>query len=90
MKKIIASRKLEKGPAAETIASSLKGRLKLLRLIGTGFAQPIIKKPERKDINGRIIEPIKSKCFIGFKVYLPACFAVESPNFSATNACANS
>lgn len=89
-KNIIAIKKFESGPAKETIALSLKGFLKLFGLTGTGFAQPIRNAPLKNDRNGKSNEPIGSICLTGFKEYLPCCSAVESPNFFAENACANS
>ncbi len=89
-RKIIARTRLEKGPAKETKASSLRGFLKFLLSTGTGLAQPIRANPEKKVTNGTITVPIRSACFIGFIVILPEFFAVASPSFDAVNACANS
>ncbi len=89
-RKIMARTRLEKGPANETKASSLRGFLKFLLSTGTGLAQPIKANPEKKVTNGTITVPIRSACFIGFIVILPAFFAVESPSFDAVIACANS
>ena len=77
--KIQATAKLAPGPAKDTFTFPHFWSLKLNGLTGTGFAQPnpvpvvIIRR------KGTTIEPIGSKCFIGFKVKRPAYFAVESP-----------
>lgn len=81
--KIIAIRKFVAGPATETFNSPHFWSLRLYGLIGTGFAQPKIgplPMVANKSSKGRITEPKGSKCFKGFKVNLPACFAVGSPN----------
>lgn len=87
---------LESGPAAPTNAGpqSLRvpkrtnGFRKLYGLYGTGFAQPI-KNGEfasAKSI-GKITEPNGSKCFRGFSVRRPKCFAVGSPKARAASPC---
>lgn len=49
-------------------------------LYGTGFAQPIKKGAfVITKIKGNMTEPNGSKCFKGFKVSLPAYWAVLSP-----------
>jgi hypothetical protein len=90
IKNIIASIKLDIGPAAETIASSLNAFLKLFGLTGTGFAQPISAKPEANDASGIISVPTRSACLNGLSVSLPRLFAVLSPSLLAEKACANS
>ena len=75
--------KLLSGPAMETSSTPLLWFLKLPGLIGTGFAQP-------KRTSAIMINPTGSKCFKGFRVYLPEYFGVSSPHLTATKACANS
>lgn len=83
--KIIASKKFETGPAMETFISPYFWSLKLYGFIGTGFAQPNKNGlPTINKSNGKITEPIGSKCFKGFKVSLPSYFAVGSPKEYAT------
>ena len=75
----------ESGPAMATLKEPHFWSLKLQGLIGTGFAQPTnTGLPLINKINGKIIEPNKSKCFSGFKVSRPAYFAVGSPSEKAT------
>jgi len=81
--------RFENGPAADTFASSIKGFLNFLLSTGTGFAQPIIAKPDANAITGTITLPRISTCFIGFSVSLPSFFAVSSPSLNAKKACAN-
>jgi len=69
-----ANKILAKGPAIDTSKISLLIFLKLAGFIGTGFAQPIILVR----INMRV--PRGSRCLRGFKVNLPAFFAVGSPS----------
>lgn len=80
---INAVSKLERGPAAATIALSRIGFLKLFGFTGTGFPQPIFAI---KIIN----VPSGSKCLSGFKLTLPCIFAVGSPSLNAVQACAHS
>jgi len=69
-----------KGPAAATLAEPYFLSLRFKGLIGTGFAQPkTILEPITSKRKGKSTEPIGSKCFRGFKVNLPANFAVGSP-----------
>ena len=83
--KTIAKPKFDKGPAKETFISPYFLSLKLYGFTGTGFAQPNkIGLPETNKSIGKIIDPKKSKCFKGFRVNLPAYFAVGSPNELAT------
>ena len=82
-KDIIANIKFTNTPEILTRKVSLFTLEKLNALIGTGFAHP---KPKNKKHN----KPVVSKWAIGFKVNLPAFFAVGSPNLFAVNACANS
>ena len=86
----IANRKFDKGPANETIASSLKGLLNWDLFTGTGLAHPINIKPEENASIGITILPIRSICFKGFNVSLPILKAVLSPNLNAEYACAYS
>ena len=67
------------GPASATIASPHLWFRRLYGLKGTGFAQPIIKPPNRYDMTGKIKEPNHSKCLKGLSVSLPANFAALSP-----------
>lgn len=81
---VIAINKLLAGPANETHMRADRECWRSFHgLTGTGFAHP---NPATK----RSRLPIKSKCFNGFKVNLPALRGVSSPNRSATNACENS
>jgi hypothetical protein len=86
IKKIIARIKLENGPAAETIASSLYTFLKFLLSTGTGFAHPINAKPEANEATGMIMVPIISACLKGLRLSLPEFLAVLSPSLLAVNA----
>jgi hypothetical protein len=81
--KIIARHRLEIGPAAALMAISRLGFLKFLVLIGTGFAQPTLKKSIEINPNGLI-------CLRGLRVNLPRFFAVVSPSLYATKPCAAS
>jgi hypothetical protein len=56
----------------------------LAKLTGTGLAYPkIIGDPESFNIRGRIREPNTSRCGTGFRLSLPARFAVGSPMIRA-------
>ena len=84
--KIKANKKLTLGPAKETLRLPHFWSLKLKGLPGTGFAQPIIgpwPAVIKSKSKGKIIVPNMSICFKGFKVSLPAFFAVGSPNCKA-------
>jgi hypothetical protein len=74
--KIMARQRLEIGPAAAVIAIPFRGFLKYLVLIGTGFAQPTLKKSMDKN-------PNKFMCFMGLSVSLPRFLAVGSPSLYA-------
>lgn len=80
--KITAIKKLDKGPAMETLSVPHFWSRKLYGLIGTGFVQPkigpfpAVNKNKKK---GTRTEPNGSKCFNGLRVRRPACFAVGSP-----------
>lgn len=76
---IIAITILLIGPASATSSSSLRGFLKYLGSIGTGFPRP---NPIRK-INKN---PIGSMCLRGFGVNLPKFFAVGSHNSKLAHA----
>lgn len=78
------------GPAKETTASSLRIFLKLFLLTGTGLAQPIMKEDDANDSRGIRTLPIRSICFMGFRLRRPWRFAVSSPNFDAKKAWENS
>ncbi len=77
------SRMFDTGPARETRAVSLSLLSKLYSFIGTGLLHPNLKISIE-------IAPIGSICDSGFRVSLPAAFAVGSPNFIAAQACAYS
>lgn len=81
--KMIASAILATGPAAEVIAVSTTGLLKLYGLIGTGLLHP--KRNNNKDR-----APIGSMCANGLRVRRLFIFGVGSPSFVAVSACANS
>ena len=70
---IIATIILENGPARETNMIPFLLFLKLLELIGTGFAQPNLNIK-------RNINPIRSICLKGFRDNLPDRAAVSSPS----------
>lgn len=79
--KKIAIDKFAMMPAEATQSVPLLWSFRLLGLYGTGLAQPIKNGAwVITNNNGRTIEPNKSRCFIGFKVNLPAYWAVLSPN----------
>ncbi len=71
--KMATKRRLERGPAKETIAVPISLFLKLYSFIGTGLLHPNLK---------RIMEsaPMGSICLIGLRVSLPYAFAVGSPS----------
>ncbi|MFH1643092.1 MAG: hypothetical protein ABH967_00425 [Patescibacteria group bacterium] len=78
----IAIEKLAMGPAKATFKFPHLLSLKLLGLIGTGFAHPIIGPlPEviKNKSKGSKTEPMGSRCSMGLIVNLPAFFAVSSP-----------
>lgn len=92
-----AKAKLERTPAADTISSPVRKLLKFNGFTGTGLAQAIrnpggvpVKKEGNSRRAGKRIEPIGSMCGIGFKVSLPAFWAVLSPNFRAISPCITS
>ncbi len=76
MPHIIIMIKLAAGPAKATNAISRLGFRKFFQVTGTGFAQPKIKLPINKSINGKTTVPMGSMCFIGFSVIRPMDFAV--------------
>lgn len=80
--KNIAITRFTRTPAEATQRFAIRflSALKLSGLYGTGLAQPI-KKGAWINIknSGSIIEPYKSRCFIGFKVKRPSNSAVWSP-----------
>jgi len=78
-----AVKKLETGPASDTIASSRTGFLKFLEFIITGLAHPKPNTSKHK-------KPRGSKCLRGFKDNLPCNRAVSSPNLYAAKPCENS
>jgi hypothetical protein len=80
--KKIAIKRLVKGPAKETLTTPHFLSLKFRGFIGTGFAQPKIgpwPKVKINKVKGKKIVPMGSMWAIGFKVNLPALFAVSSP-----------
>lgn len=93
----IANPKLAKIPADDTKSSPFLIFLKFKGLTGTGFAQASIG-PGGVPVSiagikikaGRRIVPIGSICGSGFRVNLPALWAVVSPNFKATSPCMTS
>jgi len=84
-----ANKKLANGPNKDTIAISLLGFFKLYGFTGTGLAQPktigleLVIFANITIITGTKIVPIISICFKGFKLNLPYCSAVLSPNILA-------
>ena len=78
---MIARAMLAVGPAIPTQNISFLGLLSFRKFTGTGFAQPN-RKGDFVIIRskGRIIVPMGSIWGIGFRVNLPECLAVESPN----------
>ena len=79
--KITATAKLTEGPAIATFKDPHRLSLKLKGFMGTGFAQPKMgpcPKVTKSSTKGSKTEPMGSKCFKGFKVNLPAYFAVGS------------
>ena len=79
--KIKTKRKLAPGPAIATFNSPHLWSRKLYGFTGTGFAQPITKGLLMiTKSKGKTIVPKGSICFEGFKLSLPAYFAVGSPN----------
>tara|TARA_Y100000310_G_scaffold297074_1_gene329835 strand:+ start:621 stop:1244 length:624 start_codon:yes stop_codon:yes gene_type:complete len=84
-----AMARLEPGPAKLTKADPYFLSLRFKGFTGTGFAQPRIIPPPviwliKIRNPGSKIEPTRSRCGRGFKVNLPACFAVGSPKALAT------
>ena len=80
--KITAKTKLTRGPEIATFKDPHFLSLKLKGFMGTGFAQPKIgpwPAVIKSNARGSKTEPMGSKCFKGFKVNLPAYFAVGSP-----------
>ncbi len=75
---------LLKGPASATYSTSFLGFFKFLTFTGTGFAHPIIGRCVINNMRGNIIVPQMSIWAMGFKVSLPALFAVSSPLKYAT------
>ena len=91
--KAIATAKLVAGPAKATFNEPHFWSLKLCGFMGMGFAQPKTGPCPAVAISksrGSIKEPKRSRCFKGFKVSLPAYFAVKSPKDKATYPWANS
>ena len=74
-----AKMKFASGPAAATFIISVRGSFKDLGSTGTGFAQP---NPTKRII----IEPMGSRCAMGFNVSRPIRAAVLSPRRNATQA----
>ncbi len=74
------------GPAKET-RKLLFLLLMREKLTGTGFAHPKTPNPLNEVKIGTIIVPTKSMCETGFKVNLPAFFAVSSPKSKAVKPC---
>lgn len=73
------------GPASATRAMSFLPSFRLNGSIGTGFAAPnITGEPDNMRRRGSKTLMKGSICFLGFKVNLPASFAVGSPKRSAT------
>ena len=73
----MASKKLAKIPAAETISSPRLIFEKFKGFTGTGFAQPkSIGEPEKINRAGNNMVPKRSIWGIGFRVNLPARSAV--------------
>jgi hypothetical protein len=63
--------RLEAGPAAATHNMSFLGWRRLLKLTGTGFAQPNMKGESASVTIGSTIVPTRSMCFTGFSVTRP-------------------
>ena len=86
---ISAISRLAPGPAAATQSMSCFGLRRLLKLTGTGFAQPNrmpappVSFEMIRMVNGTINVPIRSKCRIGFSVMRPSICAVRSPKRKA-------
>ena len=78
--KKIAAAKFAAHPARETKIISLLGFLKLLGLIGTGFAPPITNPIVRYAKIGIIMVMNRSICGRGLSVSLPILCAVGSPH----------
>ena len=86
IKNINAIIKFITGPATATIASAFEREYfpsKFLGFICTGFPHP-------NPSNAKHTIPIGSIWLIGFRFNLPCSLGVSSPNFVATQACANS
>lgn len=85
MATIRATTILEAGPARATFRGPYRGSLySRVGSYGTGFAQPrIMGELAMNRKRGNKSEPTTSKCLIGFRVNLPASFAVSSPSLSA-------
>lgn len=81
--KMIAKRKLLRGPAREVIIISRLGWRKLKGSMGTGLAQPIVGIPVKALNKGRRMVPIGSAWANGFKVKRPNDLGVGSPSLSA-------
>ena len=79
-----ANAALTAGPARETSTPWLRGLRKRAVFTGTGLAQP--KKPTEPNESsaGTMRVPTGSTCTTGFRLSLPARFAVSSPNALAT------
>jgi len=70
-----------RGPAKPTFIMSLLGSLNPMKLIGTGFAQPITTGEFIMiSMTGSNIVPKGSICETGFRVSLPENLAVGSPS----------
>ena len=63
--------KFAKGPATATSAVSRLRFRKLLKLTGTGLAQPKAKPTVKINISGTRMVPTRSMCLSGFSVRRP-------------------
>ncbi len=87
---IVASRRFESGPAAETARLARRGFFVRRRSTGVGFAAPKMRPEKTYSRIGTRIEPTGSMCRMGLRLIRPRSRAVVSPNFSAVQACADS
>jgi hypothetical protein len=62
---------LEPGPAPATQNMSRFGWRRLLKLTGTGFAQPKKMPPRTSEMSGKTMVPMGSMCLAGFSVTRP-------------------
>jgi hypothetical protein len=72
MAQTMSCARFEAGPAAATQSMSLLGRRRLLKLTGTGFAQPNMKGENASVTIGRTIVPTGSMCLTGLSVTRPS------------------